>query len=363
MEVSPHCAAEKKYRNIAPWLLHCVGLPGDEFKSRGSCQKSRLSKDTGVTFNSIPAVCFLPRSQNLVTSEFATPKFPECRIQILDKKGKLLNSFPTEVERRGSSTFGVSPASDDDSYIAACTGRGVAIWSTEGKLVANMTSDDVQNCCHITHMKCGLLATTCITDMRGRCVTLWDQRSGKIASQFASRPEIVELNPLKATQKIIIRNNHIRLPWFLTSNSKDEIFISDRNSKCIKVFDTRNQRYIKCFDTSGFDTRVKKSIVPQGLCTDENENLIVVDSNTKSLLLFDPKGSFIRPLTRKAEFDLYGEPWAIAMTTSPQFHRPICRSKCRGNDNARTLAVSMATPKPAVGIYKLSFCPHYTSYV
>jgi len=51
----------------------------------------------------------------------------------------------------------------------------------------------------------GQLATTCITDVEKKCVTLWDPRNGKVTAQFGSRPEVVEINPLKQKQKLLIR--------------------------------------------------------------------------------------------------------------------------------------------------------------
>lgn len=49
-----------------------------------------------VEFESIPAICITEGSQNIICSEFATPTVKTCRMHIFDKKGCLLNSFPTE---------------------------------------------------------------------------------------------------------------------------------------------------------------------------------------------------------------------------------------------------------------------------
>lgn len=114
------------------------------------------------------------------------------------------------------------------------------------------------------------------------------------------------------------------------------------------------------FDTHGTDTRSQKSLLPQGLCTDENDNLLVVDSFTHSLLLFDRYGQFLKVL---AKMSAEQEPWAVSMTTDPQVVAAVNRARNQGLDDARALVISMAAPKPTVNIYKMSFCPHYTNYI
>lgn len=161
---------------------------------------------------------------------------------------------------------------------------------------------------------------------------------------------------------IVFRINDIRLPWFLAANGMDEIFISDRNAKCIKTFDARSGAFLKNFDVHGVDARCKGTLSPQGLYVDEDDNLIVVDNMKKSLHIFDRHGEYAATMHGANELSDC-EPWAISATSEQFFARPIARSRVSGNDNTRTMAVSMATPDPIVKLYKLSACPHYTEFI
>lgn len=122
MNLSVENVAESKYKYIKPWLLFSVG-DGKINETISSRKKSasnskvktmRLEpvfskieqifvfqtnvKDSSlaVSFNSIPTVCVLPKTHHIAASEFATPKYPVGRLQILDRKGNLINCFSTE---------------------------------------------------------------------------------------------------------------------------------------------------------------------------------------------------------------------------------------------------------------------------
>lgn len=93
-------------------------------------------------------------------------------------------------------------------------------------------------------------------------------------------------------------------------------------------------------------------IVPQGMCMDEHDNILLADSYSRSILLFDKHGQYIKSfLTNQIRRH---DPWAICMS---HVH-PVEGTK----DNARRLIISVASPELLVNFYKLSFCKHYVKY-
>jgi len=360
---SPHKVAELKFKHVDPSLKFTIGCdkPNSRRKrrklvplytNRGKTLLETMEEDgkyKGFKFQTIADFTFLPQSDLLIASEFGTVNYPTGRVSVFDEKGERKHTFLTEDKGRDITSFGVT--SIDTDTIAICSGEGINLWTVDGHLKQEMTHAYVRNCSHVTSLnKNGLLAATCLTEVNEKCVTIWDTRSGKIVKQFGSRPEIVEINPLTHKQTIHFRNKDLRIPWFIASNSKEDIYISDRSAKCIKVYEWRTGQFLHKFDAAGVDNRCSKgSFSPQGIDIDCDDNIYVNDDVTKGVLLFDKYGEFVKSFPLKLE-----DPhemvrlWSLALSTA--------NHDKKRNPHSR-LAMSFSNRKPRAHVYNLSFCP------
>ncbi|XP_076808561.1 uncharacterized protein LOC143451727 [Clavelina lepadiformis] len=361
--VSANKKAELKFRNVNPTLKYCLGC---EYPATKRDLYPRRPKPAtlldiitephkGFEFLSIPDLTFLHQSDHIVTSEFASVNYPYGRVTVFDVKGDVITTFPPKDTRKDIHLFGITSLPNDD--VAICTGDGVSIWNLDGRMVSHMTQPTVENCCHVTLMQNHLLATTCITKEDGKCVTMWDPKCGKVTSQFGSRPEVIELNPLKQKQKILIRNRDIRLPWFIASDSSLNVFISDRTAQCVKVYDSTSGKYLRRFDAAGVDTRCAKgSLMPQGICVDDDDNIFVADEVSSSVLIFDKHGEKVRYLPLKID-PKEDQVWALALNNN---HELTCGKRNPAISPTRKMALSFSHRKPRGHVYNLSFCDHYS---
>ncbi|XP_078482179.1 uncharacterized protein LOC108949339 [Ciona intestinalis] len=368
--VSANKRTELKYRNVHPALKCCLGCK-QKVVDRSIRQKIKkqttlleLMSDNyeGFQFQSIADLTFLPQSDFVVASEFATVNHPNGRVTVFGQKGEVKITFPPQDRGKNITLYGVTSIGNSDEHVAICTGDGVSVWTVDGRIVSYLTHATVHNCCHVASLNNGLLATTCMTEYEDRLVTIWDPRNGRITSQFGSRPEVLEVNPLKQLQRILVRDKDIRLPWFIAADSELNVHISDRTSQCVKVFDSRNGRYERRYDIAGVNNRCRKgSLLPQGICMDEDDNAFVVNDLTNTVAIFDRHGEHVRDLSMEESSPKESKMWSLALSKYDKVQFPqsvLVRNQMISP--ARKIALSMSRRKPQAFVYNLSFCKHYS---
>ena len=81
------------------------------------------------------------------------------------------------------------------------------------------------------------------------------------------------------------------LPWYISTDHKNRILVSNPDGGCVTVY---NEDGVEMFSfPAATDQRKLK---PRGLCVDDEDNILVVDQDSKSVLLYDPRGQFLKKL-------------------------------------------------------------------
>lgn len=344
---STNKVAELKYRHVHPQLKHKIGDVDEKLLLNGGldcCHDfvglTALEKNA-FTFKSVADLSFLPKDGKLIASEFGTRDNAIGKISVFDQNSKILTSFQTEDRGEYMSSFGIT--SIEDEKFAVCTGDGVAVWNVDGKLINFMTDSKIQNCCHITKLKNGLLAATSMKGEENDCVSLWDIRTSQAVTKFGCRSRSTGNKTAG-----ISRQQEIELPWFIASDSKLNVHVVDRSSGCIKVYDTKSKRFVRQYDASGVGARCTTgSLHPQGITLDEDSNILVIDDVTQQLVIFDQYGELVRklPLNLPSHCRL----WSLALNSCGNRHRHRSESATL----SKLAAVSLVHEQPLVHVYKL----------
>ena len=80
-------------------------------------------------------------------------------------------------------------------------------------------------------------------------------------------------------------------PWCISTDHKNMILVSNTDGGCVTVY---NEDGVEMFSfPAATDQRKLK---PRGLCVDDEDNILVVDKDSKSVLLYDPRGQFLKKL-------------------------------------------------------------------
>ena len=92
-------------------------------------------------------------------------------------------------------------------------------------------------------------------------------------------------------------------PWYISTDHKNRILVSNTDEECVTVY---NEDGVAMFSfPAATDQRKLK---PRGLCVDGEDNILVVDEDSKSVLLYDPRGQFLKKLV-----DVEGFPHCVAL--------------------------------------------------
>ena len=80
-------------------------------------------------------------------------------------------------------------------------------------------------------------------------------------------------------------------PKYISTDHKNRILISNTYGRCVTVYDEDG---VEMFSfPAATDQRKLK---PRGLCVDKKDNILVVDDDSKSVLVYDPRGQFLTKL-------------------------------------------------------------------
>ena len=96
-------------------------------------------------------------------------------------------------------------------------------------------------------------------------------------------------------------------PGYISTDHKNRILASNTDGGCVTVY---NEDGVEMFSfPAATDQRKLK---PSGLCVDDEDNILVGDVDSKSLLLYDSRGQFLKKLV-----DLEGTPYNNNVTVYP----------------------------------------------
>ena len=80
-------------------------------------------------------------------------------------------------------------------------------------------------------------------------------------------------------------------PEYISTDHKNRILVSNTDGECVTVY---NEDGVEMFSfPAATDLRKLK---PRGLCVDDEDNILVVDEDSKSVLLYDSRGQFLKKL-------------------------------------------------------------------
>ena len=80
-------------------------------------------------------------------------------------------------------------------------------------------------------------------------------------------------------------------PRYISTDHKNRILVSNPDGRCVTVY---NEDGVEMFSFPA-DTDQRK-LTPRGLCVDDEDNILVVDLDSASVLLYDPRGQFLKKL-------------------------------------------------------------------
>ena len=92
-------------------------------------------------------------------------------------------------------------------------------------------------------------------------------------------------------------------PEYISTDHKNRILVSNTDDGCVTVY---NEDGVEMFSfPAATDQRKLK---PQGLCVDDEDNILVADEDSKSVLLYDSRGQFLKKLV-----GVKGDPYCVAL--------------------------------------------------
>ena len=91
-------------------------------------------------------------------------------------------------------------------------------------------------------------------------------------------------------------------PLYISTDHINRILVSNTDGRCVTIY---NEDGVKMFSFPAA-TDLRK-LAPYGLCVDDDDNILVADKDSKSVLLYDPRGQFLKKLD-----DVEGDPDRVA---------------------------------------------------
>ena len=80
-------------------------------------------------------------------------------------------------------------------------------------------------------------------------------------------------------------------PEYISTDHKNRILVSNTDGGCVIVY---NEDGVEIFSFPAATDQRK--VTPRGLCVDDEDNILVVDVASKSVLLYDPRGQSLKKL-------------------------------------------------------------------
>ena len=92
-------------------------------------------------------------------------------------------------------------------------------------------------------------------------------------------------------------------PWYISTDHKNRILVSNIFRRCVTVYNEDGEEMFS-FPAATDQRKLK----PRGLCVDDEDNILVVDVDSKYVLLYDARGQFLKKLV-----DVEGDPCNVAL--------------------------------------------------
>lgn len=106
--------------------------------------------------------------------------------------------------------------------------------------------------------------------------------------------------------------NHFTSPYFVSTNSKDDIIVSDCGNNRIKIHKADGS-FIRCFGKHG--NRAGELFYPMGTCVDKYDNIYVADANNYRVQVFSPFGDTLGvPVKNTYEYGIDVKPVNVAFS-------------------------------------------------
>ena len=90
------------------------------------------------------------------------------------------------------------------------------------------------------------------------------------------------------------------MPIYISTDHKNTILVSNTDGGCVTEY---NEDGVEMFSFPA-DTDQRK-LKPRDICVDDEYNILVVDRDSKSVLLYDPRGQFLKKLVDIDDYPVY----------------------------------------------------------
>ena len=105
-------------------------------------------------------------------------------------------------------------------------------------------------------------------------------------------------------------------PWYISTDHRNRILVSNINNGCVTVYNSADGMEMLSFPAATDQRKLK----PQGVCVDDEDNILVADEDSKSLLLYNPSGKFLKTLIDLEE----GDPYCVALYRNTHLATRVC---------------------------------------
>ncbi|CAC5387246.1 TRIM2_3 [Mytilus coruscus] len=105
--------------------------------------------------------------------------------------------------------------------------------------------------------------------------------------------------------------NHFLLPYYVCTNSKNNVIVSDSGNHRVKVH-KNDGTILLTIGNQGSENG--ELFYPMGVCVDDHDNIYVADANNFRVQMFSPEGDFITcPVSNTYEFGMDVKPTSIGI--------------------------------------------------
>ena len=89
-------------------------------------------------------------------------------------------------------------------------------------------------------------------------------------------------------------------PWYISTDHKNRILVYNTDDDCATVY---NEDAVEMFSFPA--STDQRKLKPRGLCVDDEDNILVGDRGSKSVLVYDPRGQFLKKLVDVEDYPYY----------------------------------------------------------
>ena len=182
-------------------------------------------------------------------------------LEIYDKRGELIRDFQQDLKIPRNVTM----TRDGRIVVTDCGDKSIKTFSQEGDLYSTWTHKQLKQPHGVAEIHDGRFV---VTDSSRNTVTIHDT-DGKLFSK---------LDPKLAHLKTFSN------PCYVDVNGRNQIVFADAMNHLVHVYTAQGGIFVESFETHD-DLYIAKKNIPNGICVDWNDNVIVADWKNKDRMV------------------------------------------------------------------------------